>query len=163
YTPQDAGLSKAEVLHREIVRRFPAVDVLSSMVDFDVAVDRPVPSADLTVLCAEVSDFYRRPARLGHDRVILQAGYFGAQAVIGPLVGASTGLCWPCYVERYPSPSAHDEVVPRATAWNSSGSTVNAVAGGLAAELAIRYLAPVLGAPAARVRTTLDLAGLQIR
>lgn len=166
YALQDVGLPKVEVLRQELIRRFPAVDVVGSVVDFDIAVDQPVPLADITLLCAEVNDFYRRPARLGHERMVLQAGYFGAQAVVGPLVGGTTELCWPCYVERYAhaSSSACNEVIARATAWNSSGTTVNAVAGGLAAEVVIRYLAPVLGGPPlARVRTTFDLAGLQIQ
>lgn len=149
YSTDDLGRSKVDCAAQALKSRFPGLVLDARCVDFDRVPDlTALPEADIVLLCGEVRCIYDRPSLIG-SRPAIMAGYFGKVGAVGPLIWPGAGSpCWSCLMradrrEQYRSLS-DDETGP-ATAWNSSGSSINAVVGHLLAEAAIRALAPSIG------------------
>lgn len=145
YGRGDLGRLKTDVIVSRIASLFPGAKIEGIDIDHDVSLGEALPRTDLLVLAAEDRRFYRIPTPISHTTMVLQAGYFGADAVVGPLVGTRAGTtCWDCYIQHN-RPRVDYPTAPRMAGWNASGTAVNAIAGGLAAQVALHALSPRLG------------------
>lgn len=135
--PHDVGNAKAAVIASRIAERFPNVRVRGLR-----AILGPVhaKATDLLVLSSDARFAYDSPRRF-KSAIVIPAGYLGSSAAVGPVCGLPGGACWPCFVKATRSGRTGLLQEPTRTAWNSSSSTINLVAAGLAAELAHRALA----------------------
>jgi molybdopterin-synthase adenylyltransferase len=150
FTRDDRGRSKAETLRERLLQRFDDLEVEVDTVNHDYDASDSLPDVDLILLCGESRRFHERPARIGVTP-LLPAGYFGGVGAVGPLISPRHGTpCWRCIVEHtgradYERVEANEVARPRG--WNSSGSGINTIMGGMLGEAALRFLAPALGNP----------------
>jgi hypothetical protein len=152
YDSSDCGLLKIDALRRAMLDRFHGTKLVVEAIDFDVDVARAVPPGDLLLLCAEAHDLYRRPERID-GRCVIQGGYLGSTAVVGPSCGGRNAVqSWAEFmaVGRESLTGEFHSGELHGNSWNASSHSINAVAGGVLAEAAIRELCPTLGRPLLR-------------
>jgi hypothetical protein len=88
--------------------------------------------------------------------------------MVGPTFWPARGSpCWGCWTaanDEKPLGEIFTSAISRDAAWNSSGVTLNGIAGNLLAEEALRCLAPSLGGPLLlNARLSLDMVSLTMK
>jgi hypothetical protein len=142
FNRSDIGKSKSEVVRNEILEKFE-IDVTSIVANCD---DQGFnfPAADLIMVCGECEGVYDRPEKIGRVPVI-RGGYDGKNGIIGPLLSINHGTPdWQNAVGQ-----THRKLIAATlsneskldNSWNSSGSSINTIVGGLISEGALRFLA----------------------
>lgn len=150
FTLADVGRPKVEVVATALRRRFEQLAVETLTVNLDADASARLPRGNAIIACGECKSLWDRPALVGRTP-FLTAGYFGRVASIGPCIAPTLGgTCWPCVMRHYDreeTARAEARTIPLRNAWNPSGATINALAGSLLSEAAVRLLAPSLGDP----------------
>ena len=151
YHREDIGNYKAPVVAENIRTRFPPINILSIVVDYDsTPIATELPQADIVVMCGEVSSLLDN-SRLVGETAFLVAGYLGAQGVVGPLLCPARGTpCLQCVMTNAGRKDVREldfEDDIRMHGWNSSASTINGVVGNLAAEVVMHSLSNSLNSP----------------
>lgn len=166
YTKDDLGQHKVDAAERFLNARHDDLDIRTIRGNLFVSATgrQVIEDADLVVFCGDGDTVGRAASVLGTKPVLI-AGYQGSTGQVGPLTAPALGTrCWSCMVSETGGHALHDldeHRVRRSTAWNASGAAVNATLGGLAAEVAVRFLAPSLGGPLMLDRVLrLDMATL---
>ncbi|QDG51150.1 ThiF family adenylyltransferase [Persicimonas caeni] len=144
YTAEDLGRPKVEVAARELARRFPALELHTHTFNVDRDADVELPEADLIAVCGECEGLYDHPGLVA-DTPLIRGGYEGCVGLIGPYV--DPGFNTPSWrqlmtvLDRPSIAQALSAAIKLPNSWNSSGSTINTLMGGLMGEAAIRILA----------------------
>jgi len=152
YTKHDIGRHKVEAAERFLRARQEDLKIRTVRGNLFASTEgrQVIDAANLVVFCGDGDTVGRAASVLGTKPVLI-AGYQGATGQVGPLSAPAMGTrCWSCMVSETGGDRLHEfdeRRVRRPTAWNASGSAVNTTLGGLAAEVAIRFLAPSLGGP----------------
>jgi hypothetical protein len=166
FEQRDVGRAKVSCARDALLRRHPHLSIEISRVDHDSAPGAELPEADLICVCGERRSLWNRPQLVGSTPLVM-AGYFGRIAVVGPAVTPARGTaCWACVMQqlgRASEAAAESRAVGREHAYNSSGASINAIAGGLLGEAATKLLAPSLGeSPLLNTRLLLDTHTLEL-
>jgi molybdopterin/thiamine biosynthesis adenylyltransferase len=166
FDQRDLGRAKVLCARDALLRRHPQLTIEVSLVDHDSAPNAELPQADLICVCGERRSLWNRPELVGATPLVM-AGYFGRVAVVGPAVAPARGTaCWACVMQqlgRAHEAAAESHAIGREHAYNSSGASINAIAGGLLGEAATKLLAPSLGkSPLLSTRLLLDTHTLEI-
>ncbi len=165
YTRADIGKRKVDVAARALKARFSRIRVDTIATNSHAIRHSKLPRASAVIVCGERRQIWDKPWLVGATP-FLAAAYFGRHAVVGPCIDPSQGgTCWAClmrYSERVRISEAELRWVKQRRGWNPSGATVNAMAGSLTAEAALRLLAPSLGRPLLmNERLEIDMATLK--
>lgn len=144
YTTEDLGQPKVKIAARELARRFPMLNLQTHVFNVDKNADIKLPEADLIVVCGECEGLYDNPELVG-DTPLIRGGYEGCVGLIGPYVNPEVHTpSWRQLMVALDRPSIAEALsnsIKLPNSWNSSGSTINTLMGGLMGEAAIRILA----------------------
>jgi molybdopterin/thiamine biosynthesis adenylyltransferase len=170
YTREDVGSRKVDVAARFLLARHPhlQIDAVPEAFVVNEGQAERIRSANLIVFCGDgPTILHGVTARVGTIPVLI-GGYVGQIGMVGPTIWPARGSpCWGCWTsasDEKPLGEIFTSAVSREAAWNSSGVTLNGMAGNLLAEEAIRCLAPSLGGPLLlNARLTLDMVSLTMR